>query len=75
MAGGAKAAHRSDRVLNGHDYERHAWGPGSYEWDPWGHWGARTTALIPPRYELVAPFTPMIPPIGPGGKPLGIEAA
>jgi hypothetical protein len=36
----AKAAHRSHRILNGHDYERHAWGRPSYEWDPWHHWGA-----------------------------------
>ena len=40
MASGTKAAHRSDRNLNGLGYERHAWGQRSHEWDPWGHWGA-----------------------------------
>jgi hypothetical protein len=40
MASGAKAAHRSGRVLNGYDDERHAGGRHGYQWDPWGHWGA-----------------------------------
>ena len=38
-ASGATAVHRIDRVLNGYDYEGHAWGQRGHGWDTWGHWG------------------------------------
>jgi hypothetical protein len=40
IARGAKAVHQGSRVLSGNDYETRAWSRRSYEWDPWGHWGA-----------------------------------